>query len=58
MNLRPAMLCAAGALLSKSAIEKNLEAWLPRMVKPDSRVYFYFSGHDGIGRDRDLRLPR
>lgn len=35
----------AGAKASKSALEKNLEVWLPRMVKPESRVYFYFSGH-------------
>lgn len=35
----------AGAKASKSALEKNLELWLPRMAKPGSRVYFYFSGH-------------
>lgn len=29
----------------KSSLEKNLEGWLPRLAKPDSRVYFYFSGH-------------
>ena len=34
-----------GSKASKSALEKNLELWLPRMVKPESRVYFYFSGH-------------
>lgn len=29
----------------KSALEKNVEVWLSRLAKPDSRVYFYFSGH-------------
>ena len=29
----------------KSSLEKNLEGWLPRLAKPESRVYFYFSGH-------------
>jgi len=29
----------------KSALEKNVEVWLARLAKPDSRVYFYFSGH-------------
>jgi hypothetical protein len=34
-----------GAKAGKASLEKNLEAWLPRMAKADSRVYFYFSGH-------------
>lgn len=34
-----------GAKAGKASIEKNLEQWLPRMAKADSRVYFYFSGH-------------
>lgn len=29
----------------KSALEKHIGTWLPLMAKPDSRVYFYFSGH-------------
>lgn len=34
-----------GSKAVKSALEKNVEGWLPRLAKPDSRVYFYFSGH-------------
>ncbi|MBI2386474.1 MAG: ankyrin repeat domain-containing protein [Elusimicrobia bacterium] len=34
-----------GSKASRSSLVKNLEQWLPRMAKPDSRVYFYFSGH-------------
>ncbi|PIR16759.1 MAG: hypothetical protein COV48_09395 [Elusimicrobia bacterium CG11_big_fil_rev_8_21_14_0_20_64_6] len=34
-----------GSKAGKASLEKNIEAWLPRMVKADSRVYFYFSGH-------------
>lgn len=34
-----------GAKAGKASIEKNLESWLPRLAKPNSRVYFYFSGH-------------
>ncbi|MDP3541787.1 MAG: caspase family protein [Elusimicrobiota bacterium] len=34
-----------GAKAGKASLEKNLEAWLPRMARADSRVYFYFSGH-------------
>jgi hypothetical protein len=34
-----------GAKAGRAALAKNIESWLPRMVKPDSRVYFYFSGH-------------
>ena len=30
---------------SRSELVKNIERWLPKNVKPDSRVYFYFSGH-------------
>lgn len=29
----------------KAALEKYLEAWLPKQVGPDSTVFFYFSGH-------------
>lgn len=35
----------AGSKAGFSALKKYLEAWLPRNVKPESRVYFYFSGH-------------
>jgi len=28
-----------------ASMDKYLDQWLPRMVQPDSRVYFYFSGH-------------
>lgn len=34
-----------GAKASRSALAKNVEGWLPRMSKPGSRVYFFFSGH-------------
>jgi hypothetical protein len=34
-----------GAKAGKASLEKNVEAWLPRLAKADSRVYFYFSGH-------------
>lgn len=34
-----------GSKAGRASIVKNLEQWLPRMAKPDSRVYFYFSGH-------------
>lgn len=34
-----------GSKAVRSALTKNVEGWLPRMVKADSRVYFYFSGH-------------
>lgn len=34
-----------GSKAVRSALVKNVEGWLPRMAKPDSRVYFYFSGH-------------
>jgi hypothetical protein len=29
----------------RSELVKNIERWLPKNVKSDSRVYFYFSGH-------------
>lgn len=35
----------AGSKAGKAAIEKILDHWLPRMVKPTSRVIVYFSGH-------------
>lgn len=28
-----------------SAIRKSLESWLPNRVKPESRIFFYYSGH-------------
>ena len=34
-----------GSKAVRSALTKNIEGWLPRMAKADSRVYFYFSGH-------------
>lgn len=34
-----------GSKAGRSALEKYLEQWLPRLVGPKSRVYFYFSGH-------------
>lgn len=34
-----------GSKAVRSALTRNIEGWLPRVVKPDSRVYFYFSGH-------------
>jgi hypothetical protein len=35
----------AGDKAGKTSIEKYVDNWLPRLVKPQSRVYFYFSGH-------------
>ncbi len=35
----------SGPKAVRSALEKYLETWLPRNVKEDSRVFFYFSGH-------------
>lgn len=35
----------AGSRAGKAGMEKYLEQWLPRMVKAESRVYFFFSGH-------------
>ena len=34
-----------GVKAGKASLEKNLEQWLPRLAKANSRVYFYFSGH-------------
>ncbi len=34
-----------GVKAGRAALEKYVEQWLPRLVKPDSRVYFFFSGH-------------
>jgi TPR repeat protein len=34
-----------GAQATRTGIEKYLESWLPRNVTPDSKVFFYFSGH-------------
>lgn len=42
---------------SRADFTKYLEEWLPRNVRPQSRVYFYFSGHgapDSAGRDTYL----
>lgn len=35
----------AGNKAVKSALEKYLEDWLPKNVKQESQVFFYFSGH-------------
>jgi len=35
----------SGPKAGRASMEKYLEDWLPRLVKPSSRVYFYFSGH-------------
>lgn len=34
-----------GSKAGKASLEKNLDAWLPRLAKADRRVYFFFSGH-------------
>ncbi|MDX6770339.1 MAG: caspase family protein [Elusimicrobiota bacterium] len=34
-----------GSKAGRASLVKNLEQWLPRLAKADSRVYFYFSGH-------------
>jgi len=34
-----------GEQATRSAIQKYVEAWLPKNAKPDSQVFFYFSGH-------------
>jgi uncharacterized caspase-like protein len=34
-----------GSRAVRSSLEAYLEDWLPRNVKDDSRVFFYFSGH-------------
>ena len=34
-----------GSRASLSTLAAHLEDWLPRNVKPDSRVFFYFAGH-------------
>jgi len=34
-----------GEKAGRSSMEKFLETWLPRNIKEDSRVFFYFSGH-------------
>ncbi|GAG20109.1 unnamed protein product, partial [marine sediment metagenome] len=35
----------SGSKASYISLKKYLESWLPRNVKPNSRVFFYFSGH-------------
>lgn len=39
------ILFLAGERATRSAIRKYVEVWLPKNVKPDSQVFFYFSGH-------------
>ncbi|MBI5239457.1 MAG: caspase family protein [Elusimicrobia bacterium] len=34
-----------GGRATRAAMSAQLESWLPRHVKPGSRVFFYFSGH-------------
>lgn len=34
-----------GPEAGRAGMEKNLESWLPRNVKAESRVFFFFSGH-------------
>lgn len=34
-----------GSKAGRASLEKYLEQWLPNLVKPESTVYFYFSGH-------------
>lgn len=34
-----------GSRATRTDIAKYIEEWLPRNAEPDSRVYFYFSGH-------------
>lgn len=34
-----------GAKAGRASLEKYLEDWLPRLAKPEGRVFFYFSGH-------------
>ena len=34
-----------GSKAGRASVVKNVEQWLPRLAKADSRVYFYFSGH-------------
>lgn len=34
-----------GQRATRTGLAKYVEEWLPRNVKPDSRVYFYYSGH-------------
>ncbi len=48
-----------GSEASKSNLEAYLEEWLARNVKPESRVYFYFSGHGAPepGSQRAYLLP-
>lgn len=39
------MMLLSGHRATRSAIEKYVESWLPRQVREDSQVLFYFSGH-------------
>lgn len=39
------VLYLTGQRASRAALAKNLEDWLPRNVKEDSTVFFYYSGH-------------
>jgi hypothetical protein len=39
------ILFLTGEQATRSAIQKYVEIWLPKNVKADSQVFFYFSGH-------------
>jgi hypothetical protein len=39
------ILYLTGEKATRSAIQKYLEVWLPKNVKTDSQIFFYFSGH-------------
>lgn len=39
------ILYLTGEQATRSAIKKYVEVWLPKNVKADSQVFFYFSGH-------------
>lgn len=39
------ILYLAGEQATRSAIQKYVEVWLPKNIKADSQIFFYFSGH-------------
>jgi hypothetical protein len=41
----PNIILLTGQAASKSDLSKYLQEWLPANVSPESRVYFYYSGH-------------
>ncbi len=41
----PNIILLTGQAASKSDLAKYLQEWLPANVSPESRVYFYYSGH-------------